>query len=120
MTMENVGFNIAASWKAEQHMSADRPVGYCYVWPHRAEPPSLSGCVVAPPSATMWGGPGAFSEATVEMEPLSGCKVRHSAGSMSAVSLFLHTVVKIHGIFPCLFKNYIILQGIIVFTVVLR
>lgn len=86
--MENLGLNIANSWKAEQRTSADQPKGYCYAWPHRVEPPALSGCVVDPPSATMWGGPGAFSEATVEMEQLSECKVRHSAGSMSKVSPF--------------------------------
>lgn len=86
--MENLGFNIANSWKAEQRTSADQPAGYCCVWPHRAEPAALSGCVVVPPSAPMWGGPGAFSEATVETEQLNECKVRHSAGSRSGVSPF--------------------------------
>lgn len=68
MSMENLGFNIADSSKAEQRTSADHPEGYYYVWPHRAEPAALSGCVVVSPSAMMWGGPGAFSEATVETE----------------------------------------------------
>lgn len=88
MTMENLGLSLADSWKAEPRTSADQPGGYCYAWPHRAEPAARSGCVVVPPSATMWGGPGAFSEATVETEPLSDCKIRHSARSTSEVSLF--------------------------------
>lgn len=66
MSMENLGFNVADSSKAGQRRSA--PEGYYYVWPHRAEPAALSGCVVVSPSTMMWGDPGAFSEATVETE----------------------------------------------------
>lgn len=51
-----------------------QPEGYCYSWPHRAEPQALSWCVVLPPSATMWGVPGAFCKAAVEMKPLSECE----------------------------------------------
>lgn len=47
-------------------MGADQSEGYCYVWPHRAEPPALSGHVVVLPSATMWGVSGAFCKAAVE------------------------------------------------------
>lgn len=86
--MEKFGFNIANSWKAEQRTSSDQCEGYCYGWPDGAKPPALSGCVVLHPSATMWGVPGAFSKATVEIEPLGKCKVRLSAGGMSTVSSF--------------------------------
>ena len=88
ITTENLGFNFWDSRKVQGRTSTDQHEGYCYVWPHRAEPPTLSGCVVVPPSATVWGGPGALSEATVETEPLSECKVRRSDGCASGVSPF--------------------------------
>lgn len=74
LTTENLDFNITNSWKADQRASADRLEGYCYVWPQRVEPSALSGCVVVSPSATMWGAPGAVTEAALPTETSRGAE----------------------------------------------
>lgn len=86
MSLENLGLNIADSSKADQQTSSNHPEDFCYVWTHQVEPAALSGCVVVSPSAIIWEGPGAFSEATVETDVQ--CKVRHLTGIVSSVSQF--------------------------------
>lgn len=117
MITENLGLNIASSWKQSSMRALTSPRVIVMVGPIERSLQALSGCVVAPPSATMWGAPGAFSKATVETEPSSECKLRRS-GCLCEQSQPVFQRCGNNS--QCLFRKVIILMGIIVCMVVLR
>lgn len=110
MTKENLGFNIADSSKAEQRTSTDHPEGYCWVWPHRAEPAALSGWVVVCLS-----GPGAFVVSTVETELWSAKSDIQLAVWAQPVHFKMNSIPRV-----CLIRIISSFKGINVRIVVLR
>lgn len=120
VTMENLGFNIADSLKAEQRTRADRPRGLLLCLAPQSgacSPEWVCGCSSICRDV---GRPRCFFRSHSGNRAVERVQSQAFCWQYERSQPVLNAVVRIHRIFPYLFKNDIILEGIIVCIVVLR